>query len=197
MHGYFLLSNDAKMAKSAGEFLRLSLLQERGYDPLAYRYLCLTAHYRTQMSFSWEALDSAVTALDRMRRAIHALPIESAEPEASYVARFTEQINDDLNVPRALAVAWEVLRGDLPPAIRRATLVKFDDVLGLRLASWRPTEEVVPAEVQALADARAAARRNKAWAEADRLRGELAAAGWEMEDLGQGFKLKRHKPDRE
>jgi len=197
MHGYFLLSNDAKMAKSAGEFLRLSLLQERGYDPLAYRYLCLTAHSRTQMSFSWEALDSAVTALDRMRRAIHALPIEPAEPEASYVARFSEQINDDLNVPRALAVAWEVVRGELPPAIRRATLVKFDDILGLRLALWQPTEEVVPADVQALADARAAARKDKAWAEADRLRGELAAAGWEMEDLGQGFKLKRQKSDRE
>ncbi len=114
-------------------------------------------------------------------------------PDATYVARFTDQINDDLNVPRALAVAWEVLRGDLPPAIRRATLVRFDDVLGLGLADWRPTEEVVPTEVQAMAEARAAARRDKAWSEADRLRGALAAAGWEMEDLGQGFKLKRIK----
>ena len=86
---------------------------------------------------------------------------------------------------------------DLPPAIRRATLVKFDEILGLRLAVWRPTQEVVPPDVQALADARAAARSNKAWAEADRLRAELAAAGWEMEDLGQGFKLKRQVPVRE
>jgi len=194
LHGYFLLANDAKMAKSAGEFLRLSLLQERGYDPLAYRYLCLTAHYRTQMSFSWESLDAATTALDRMRQGVHALPDESsAQPDAAYIARFTDQVNDDLNVPRALAVAWEVLRGDLPPAIRRATLVKFDDVLGLRLADWRPTQEVVPPDVQALADARAGARRDKSWAEADRLRAALAAAGWDMEDLGQGFKLKRLK----
>ncbi len=183
------------MAKSAGEFLRLSLLQERGYDPLAYRYLCLTAHYRTQMSFSWEALDGSATALDRMRQGFYALPVEtSAQPDPSYVARFTDQINDDLNVPRALAVAWEVLRGDdLPPAIRRATLDKFDAVLGLRLAAWKPVEEAVPADVQALADARAAARASKAWAEADRLRGALAAAGWEMEDLGEGYKLKRLK----
>jgi cysteinyl-tRNA synthetase len=194
LHGYFLLSNDAKMAKSAGEFLRLSLLQERGYDPLAYRYLCLTAHYRTQMSFSWESLDAATTALDRMRQGVHALPDESsAQPDATYIARFTDHVNDDLNVPRALALAWEVLRGDLPPAIRRATLVKFDAVLGLGLGEWRPMEEIVPGDVLALADARAAARGAKAWAEADRLRGALAAAGWEMEDLGQGFKLKRLK----
>jgi cysteinyl-tRNA synthetase len=194
MHGYFLLQNDAKMAKSAGGFLRVQLLQDKGYDPLAYRYLCLTAHYRTQMSFSWESLDAATTALDRLRHGVHALPGESsAQPDAAYIARFTDQLNDDLNVPRALAVAWEVLRGDLPPAIRRATLVRFDAVLGLGLAQWRPTEEVVPADVQALADARAAARGAKAWAEADRLRGALAAAGWEMEDLGQCFKLKRVK----
>jgi cysteinyl-tRNA synthetase len=194
MHGYFLTTNNAKMAKSSGDFLRISLLQERGYDPLAYRYLCLTAHYRTQMRFSWEALDAATTALDRMRQGIHALPDESsAQPEAAYIARFTDQVNDDLNVPRALAVAWEVLRGDLPPAVRRATLIKFDDVCGLRLAQWQPTEEVAPPDVQALADARAAARGSKAWAEADRLRGALAASGWEMEDLAKGFKLKRIK----
>jgi cysteinyl-tRNA synthetase len=194
LHGYFLLSNDAKMAKSAGEFLRLELLQQRGYDPLAYRYLCLTAHYRTQMSFSWEALDAASTALDRMRQGFHALPVEpSAQPDAPYVERFTDQINDDLNVPRALAVAWEVLRGDLPAAVRRATLAKFDEVLGLRLIFWQPTREVVPPDIQALAEARARARTGKAWVEADRLRGELAAAGWEMEDLAAGYKLKRLK----
>ena len=194
LHGYFLLTNDAKMAKSAGEFLRISLLQDKGYDPLAYRYLCLTAHYRTQMNFSWEALDAATTALDRMRQGVHALPADvSAQPDAAYIARFTEQVNDDLNVPRALAVAWEVLRGDLPPAIRRATLVRFDEVFGLGLAAWTPREEVIPPEVQALAEARSGARAGKAWADADRLRGELAAAGWEMEDLPQGYKLKRLK----
>ena len=125
MHGYFLLLNDAKMAKSAGEFLRVQSLLERGYDPLVYRYLCLTAHYRTQMSFSWEAMDAAATALDRMRNGFHALPRRTdAQPDAAYVERFTDEINDDLNVPRALAVAWEVLRGDLPPAVRRATLAQ-------------------------------------------------------------------------
>ncbi len=187
MHGYFLLLNDAKMAKSAGEFLRVQTLVARGYDPLVYRYLCLTAHYRTQMSFSWEAMDAAATALDRMRNGFFALPAQaSAEADAGYLERFTDEINDDLNVPRALAVAWEVLRGDLAPAVKRATLLRFDDVLGLGLAQWQPTEVEVPGDVRALADARAEARKSKQWVEADRLRGELAALGWEMEDLPAG-----------
>jgi cysteinyl-tRNA synthetase len=100
-------------------------------------------------------------------------------------------LNDDLNVPRALAVAWEVLRGGLPPAIRRTTLLRFDEVLGLSLAQWVPREEPVPPEVRELAEARAAARRAKQWDEADRLRALLLDAGWEMEDQAQGYRLKR------
>jgi cysteinyl-tRNA synthetase len=192
MHGYFLLLNDAKMAKSAGEFLRVQSLVERGYDPLVYRYLCLTAHYRTQMSFSWEAMDAAATALDRMRNGFFALPADAgAKADAGYLDRFTDEVNDDLNVPRALAVAWEVLRGGLPPAVKRATLLRFDEVLGLRLAQWQPREEEAPGEVEALAEARLAARKAKNWAEADRLRGELASQGWEMEDQPSGYRLRK------
>ncbi|MCC7217175.1 MAG: cysteine--tRNA ligase, partial [Burkholderiales bacterium] len=191
MHGYFLLLDNAKMAKSAGEFLRVQSLQERGYDPLVYRYLCLTAHYRTQMSFSWDAMDAAATALDRMRNGVYALRAEPpAAPDAGSVARFTGELNDDLNVPRALAVAWDVLRGDLPAPAKRATLVKFDEVLGLGLAGWVPREVPVPPEIRALADARAAARRARQWSDADRLRAELAAAGWDMEDQPEGYRLK-------
>ena len=194
MHGYFLLLNDAKMAKSAGEFLRLESLIARGYDPLVYRYLCLTAHYRTQMSFSWEAMDAAATALDRMRNGVFALPSDpNAAPDAAYLDRFTGEINDDLNVPRALAVAWEVLRGDLAPAVKRATLLRFDEVLGLRLAQWQPAQQHVPPDVAAIAEARAAARKAKQWADADRLRAELAGRGWEMEDQPAGYRLKRQK----
>jgi cysteinyl-tRNA synthetase len=193
MHGYFLLSNDAKMAKSAGEFLRLQSLTDRGYDPLAYRYLCLTGHYRGQMNFTWDALDAAATALDRMRQGVYALRDAGAgEPDAALVERFTADINDDLNLPRALAIAWEALRGDLPAPVRRATLLAFDRVFGLGLAAWEPKVEAVPDAVKALAEARAAARAAKDWAEADRLRAELQAAGWEMEDGARGaYALKR------
>ncbi len=192
LHGYFLLQNDAKMAKSAGEFLRLSSLTERGYDPLAYRYLCLTAHYRSQLNFTWDAQDAAAVALDRMRQGVYASRnAGAAAPDAQRIERFGNEINDDLNTPRALAVAWETLRGDLPPAVRRATLLAFDGVLGLGLATWEPKEEAIPGDVKALAEARAEARRAKRWAEADRLRGALQAAGWEMEDRSDGYALKR------
>jgi cysteinyl-tRNA synthetase len=123
---------------------------------------------------------------------VFALPADPAvTPDAAYLARFTEQINDDLNVPRGLAVGWEVLRGDLPPAAKRATLLRFDAVLGLRLAEWAPRQEEVPSEIAALAESRAAARKARQWAEADRLRGELAAKGWDMEDTPTGYRLKR------
>jgi cysteinyl-tRNA synthetase len=192
MHGYFLLSNDAKMAKSAGEFLRLQSLIDRGYDPLAYRYLCLTAHYRGQLNFTWEALDAAATALDRMRGGVHALGDSGvAAPDPDLVERFTNEINDDLNLPRALAVAWETLRGGLPAVVRKATLLRFDAVFGLGLATWTPKQEIIPDAIATLAEARLAARASKNWDEADRLRAELHAAGWEMEDRPQGYALKR------
>ena len=192
MHGYFLLANDAKMAKSAGGFLRIASLVERGYDPLAYRYLCLTAHYRTQLNFTWDALDAAATGLDRMRNGFFALAHDAtARPDREVIERFSGFVNDDLNVPRALAVAWETLRGDLPSAVKRATLARFDDVFGLGLAEWKPKVEDVPADVRALADERAAARKSKNWKESDRLRAELHAMGWEMEDRPDGYALKR------
>jgi cysteinyl-tRNA synthetase len=190
MHGYFLLSNDAKMAKSAGEFLRLKALTDRGYDPLAYRYLCLTAHYRTQMNFTWDALDAATTALDRLRNGVYSLGAPD-EADARYIERFGAELNNDLNTPRAMAIAWEVLRGDLPVAARKATLLAFDRVFGLKLATWQPRNETIPAEIQSLAAARAAARAAKQWAEADRLRVALHETGWEMEDSADGYALKR------
>ena len=190
MHGYFLLANDAKMAKSAGEFLRLKVLTDRGYDPLAYRYLCLTAHYRTQMNFTWDALDAATTALDRLRSGIHGLGA-SGKADAGYLERFGAELNADLNTPRAMAVAWEVLRGELPPPARKATLLAFDRVFGLSLAAWKPKAEAIPEAVQLLAAARAAARASRQWAEADRLRLALHESGWEMEDGAEGYALKR------
>jgi cysteinyl-tRNA synthetase len=194
MHAYFLLSNDAKMAKSAGEFLRLQSLIDRGYDPLAYRYLCLTAHYRTQLNFTWDALDAAAKGLDRLRNGVFALgefDANFAGPDPGYRERFTAEINDDLNLPRALALGWEVLRGNLAAGTKKATLLDFDRVFGLGLGLWSPKSEWIPESIAALAAARAAARASRQWGEADRLRAEIQAAGWEMEDRADGYSLKR------
>jgi cysteinyl-tRNA synthetase len=191
MHGYFLLEGDAKMAKSAGDFLRVAALVERGYDPLAFRYLCFTGHYRTQLNFTWDALDAAATGLERMRTGFHALPATDARPDEALMERFTANVNDDLNAPRALAVAWEALRGDLDSGVKRATLARFDEVFGLKLAQWQPASDTIPDDIRALAEARAAARRARNWPEADRLRAALHDAGWEMEDRADAYALKR------
>ncbi len=188
MHGYFLITNDAKMSKSSGEFLRVQLLLGKGYDPIAYRYLCLTAHYRTQMNFSWEALDAAQTGLARLRTAVHALG-EPTTPDAAFVARLIDILNEDLNFPQALALMHEALKSDLPAPVKKATLLKFDEAFGLGLAIWVPLVVEAPAAVRAIADARWAARNAKDWAEADRLRGELTALGWAMKDGKEGYAL--------
>ena len=188
MHGYFLITNDAKMSKSSGEFLRVQLLIDKGYDPIAYRYLCLTGHYRSQLTFSWEALDAAQTGLNRLRNTLFSLGAATT-PDAGFVARFMEKLNDDLNFPQALALGFEVLKSDLAAGIKKATLLKFDEAFGFCLASWMPKIDVVPADVRVVADARWAARNAKDWAEADLLRGELAALGWAMKDGKDSYAL--------
>ncbi len=186
MHGYFLLTNDAKMSKSSGDFLRVQLLIDKGYDPLAYRYLCLTANYRSQLNFGWEALDAAQTALDRLRQNVYALG-EAGVADGPYVARFIDKLNEDLNFPQALALAYEVWKSDWAAPVKKATILKFDEAFGLQLAQWQPKEIIVPDTVRAVADARWAARSAKDWAEADRLRGELTALGWGMKDGKDGY----------
>jgi len=190
MHGYFILLNSAKMSKSSGEFLRVQLLLDKGYDPIAYRYLCLTAHYRSQLTFSWDALDAAQTALERLRNTSHGLG-PAGEADAAFVARFMDKLNDDLNFPQALALAYELLKSDLPAPVKKATLLRFDEALGFDLANWVPKVEEVPPPVRAVADARWAARNGKDWAEADRLRGELTVLGWSMKDGKDGYTLSR------
>ena len=183
LHGYFLKLERDKMSKSAGGFIRLQTLAERGLDPLAFRYFCLTAHYRTHLAFTWEALAGAAKALERLRAAARGPVI--ADPDEAALARFTEALDDDLNFPRALAVAWEVAKG--PEATRSATLRRFDLALGLGLGTERPAE--VPAEIVELAQARQRARARRDFPEADRLRRELQAQGWRVADGAEGFTL--------
>jgi cysteinyl-tRNA synthetase len=190
MHGYFLQLGGAKMAKSTGEFLRLQLLRDKGYDPIAYRFMMLTGHYRTQMDFSWEALDAATTALNRLRMLTYGLgDAGSATPDNSFVARWMDRLNDDLNFPQATALLWELTKSDLPNDAKKATILKFDEAFGLRLSEWVPELVAVPPEVQEIANQRWAARTAKDWGEADRLRGALTEAGWSMKDGKDSYDL--------
>jgi cysteinyl-tRNA synthetase len=189
LHGQFLTLDAEKMSKSGGAFLRLQTLVARGIDPLAYRYLCLTAHYRSPLRFTWDALDAAQAALDRLR-ALYASWPEGGEADPAAVARFGAELDQDLNLPRALAQAWSVARGDLPEAVRRASFDRFDMVLGLGLGTRRPVGAVAPEAIRALAEARIAARAARDWARADALRDELAEQGWHVVDEATGQSLR-------
>jgi cysteinyl-tRNA synthetase len=189
MHGYFLQIDETRMGKSEGNFLRLQRLIDLGYDPLAWRFFCLSAHYRAKQNFAWEALDGGATALDRLRRAAQEWgPAGSSDPAS--MDRFVAQVNEDLNMPRALAVTWELVRSDLPDPTKKATLLAFDKVLGLRLGEWQPTVTTVPDEVQALAAQRQQARKEKRWQDADALREQIREAGYEIEDTAEGSRLR-------
>ncbi|MFT4798363.1 MAG: cysteinyl-tRNA synthetase [Candidatus Azotimanducaceae bacterium] len=191
MHGYFLQLDNAKMSKSTGEFLRLKALIERDIDPLVYRYFCLTAHYRTQMSFSWESLNSNGIALRRLYEASYEWGDASGEPLADYMERFMTCVNDDLNMPRALAVTWDLVKSDAAPGQKKATLLAFDQIFGLKIETWEPVILAVPEEILLVADAREAARKNKEWARADELRDEALAAGYVIEDTRDGPRVKK------
>jgi cysteinyl-tRNA synthetase len=192
MHGYFLQINEARMAKSAGHFLRVVDLMEQGYDPLVYRFFCLSAHYRTKLNFTWESMDGAATALDRLRSSVYEWGVPGRLDE-DYLSRFIDQVNDDLNLPRALAVAWDLVRSDLPASTKKATILQFDRILGLGLADWQPQVEEIPSEIISLVDERQRARAEKRWQEADELRAQITEAGYEIEDTPQGPKVKRRK----
>jgi cysteinyl-tRNA synthetase len=191
MHGHFLLLADAKMAKSAGDFLRMQTLVERSYDPLAYRYFCMGAHYRTNLSFSWDALDAAATALNRLRSVVYQWERPGAA-DSKYVHMFKGEINNDLNMPRALALTWELVKGDLPPSTKKATVLQFDRVFGLGLADWSQQETMIPHEIMVLVQEREKARSAKQWSEADVLREQVKTAGYEIEDTPDGPKI-RHR----
>jgi cysteinyl-tRNA synthetase len=199
MHGEFLTMDDAKMAKSAGNIIRVADLPDLGYEPLVFRHLALMAHYRSKLDFTADAMHAAASGLERLRRAVTDAPDDAnvdlgAEPMASYRDRFVAAIADDLGLPRALAVAHEVASAvSLEPTQRRALLLDFDRVLGLSLDAPAADAPPLPAEALALLERRAAAREARDWATADALRGELAALGVEVRDTADGQEATRRR----
>ena len=186
MHGYFLQLGDAKMAKSAGGFLRVQTLIDRGYDPLVYRLFCLSASYRSKLNFKWESIEGAARQLNRLRLAVHGWGEPAAEADETYMQRFTEVVNNDLNMPRAMSVTWDLVRSDLPDGLKKATIMRFDEILGLSLAEWAPEAATVPDHITALAEDRRQARAEKRYADADALRDQIIAAGFDIKDTPKG-----------
>ncbi|WP_374283516.1 cysteine--tRNA ligase [Novosphingobium sp.] len=208
MHNNFLVERSGKMSKSSGEFLRLQLLIDKGYHPLAYRMLCLQAHYRSELEFSWEGLGAALVRLKRLVLAVAGLRGQGAEPAAApgarfapYLERFAAAVADDLNTPVALTVLEEVAAlKKVDAGEKLAALAAMDAVLGLDLLALdravlriRPKAATITEdEIETALAARKAARADKDFARSDALRDDLAARGVEVMDgdpLGWEWKL--------
>lgn len=194
LHGEFLIvGGGEKMAKSAGEFLTLQSLIDRGYDPLAYRYLCLQVHYRSKLTFTWDSLDAAKTGYNRLKAFIDLASRAGGTEQPwmrEYRDRFKEAVTDDLNMPRAVAVMWELIReaNSRQELDVLDVLYDFDQVLGLRLseAAASAQEREIEPEFAALIVEREKARAERNWARADEIRKELSAAGIALEDRPEG-----------
>jgi cysteinyl-tRNA synthetase len=190
LHVNFILVNGEKMSKSLNNLYTLSDLIERGYEPLVYKMFNLSSNYRSQINFTWEGMDSAKTALNRLREGYlkHSEGTETI-PESEikdYETRFLDAVNDDLNMPVAMSVVWDVVRNPKKSKDLQKLLLKFDEVLGLDLANYKPTQNTIPEEIMALVNQRNTARQNKDWAESDRLRDELVSKGYTVKDTKEG-----------
>lgn len=197
LHGEFLvIGKDTKMAKSGENFITLTTLEKEGYHPLDYRYFCLGTHYRMPLTFSHEALDGAKTARKRLVEKVLELKKNKDQVDEkkirSYLEQFTADVNDDLNIPRTLAIVWEVVKdGKLNEAEKYTLLLKFDEVFGLGLKDVEEEKVDIPAEVTRLAEERLKARNNKDWKRSDELRDQIKALGFVVGDTKDGFEIKR------
>ncbi len=193
LHNEFLVLEGQKMAKSGENFITLSTLQEKGFDPLDYRYFCLGTHYRKPLMFSYEALEGAKAGRKRLNEKFLELKksgTASAQKQKKYLEAFTDDIDDDLNTPKALAVLWDLLEDEnLSDKDKRSLLLKFDKVLGLNLNKLKKEKLKIPVEVKRLADERLKARSNKDWKKADELREKIKALGYIVGDTKEGYEI--------
>src|SRR5438270_12322182 len=192
MHGGHLLLAGARMAKSAGNFFRITELEDRGFSPLAFRYLMLQAKYRTKLNFSPDAMGGADHAVRQLRDRVSEWSAAPDGPRADFDERFRAAIADDLDLPAAMALVSELIRSDLAPGAKARLLIEWDRVLGLDLAR-SPEREALPDGAAALLSSREKARVAKDFATADRLRDELAAMGVAVPDTpgGQRWEVRR------
>lgn len=193
-HGEFLLNDAGKMSKSSGEFLTLSVLKDKGYDPLDYRYFCLTGHYRSQLKFSYEALDHARSArrslVDRIRELKGTAEASKApgKKAKAYMDAFDSAMENDLSSPQALSQLWLMLKDDLPASDKLAAIYHMDGILGLRLEAIEPAAagDVGGADEERLLAERTAAKKAKDYKRADEIRAELFDRGFIVRDTPSG-----------
>lgn len=189
--------NDArgKMSKSKGDFLTVSLLEQKGYNPLVYRMFCLQSHYRKPLTFSYDSLDNTAKAYDKLIKKIATLDNDTEvdkEQAQPYIDKFKEAMDNDLNTSLGLTAVYDVLKADINGAIKRYVLSEYDKVLSLDLLSGEKRQDTdsstADAEIDALIEKRTQARKNKDWATADEIRDRLKALHIVVEDTPNGIK---------
>ncbi len=198
-HVHHLNDETGKMSKSKGEFLTVSLLEEKGYNPVAYRLFCLQSHYRKPLTFSYDALTQAEGTYKKLKKRIASIP-EDGSADASKVSewhdKFVEEVGNDVNTSMGITLLYDVLKSDLNGATKRAVIDDFDKVLSLNLLSSEADEALeVDAELAAYVEEkiseRAAAKKEKNFALADEIRAELLNKGIVIEDTREGVKWKK------
>lgn len=188
LHGEHLLVEGQKMAKSLNNFFTPRDLEARGFNPLAFRYLVLTAHYRTKLNFTWDSLSAAQEGLEHLQE--EALKLKKNKEicrDKEIKDKFTTLINNDLNVPGALALVWEAIK---EKKISYKTLLEFDSVFGLDIQKKLGQKIKIPLVVKKLLDQREKARKLKDWQKSDAIREKIKKIGFEVEDVGGSQKLK-------
>lgn len=195
MHGEFLLINGGKMSKSLGNVYLLRDIIDRGYSPLAYKMFCFSANYRNKLNFTWEAIDAANKALIKLKEAyvkhLEGNDMVSDEIISDYENRFHEAINNDLNMPLALSIVWEVAKNPNKSKKLAELLLKFDTVMGLKLDEQEKKDLDIPQEITELIEQRKKAKQDKNWELADKIRDEIIKKGYTIKDTKDGIVLEK------
>jgi len=195
VHCVFLLIDGGRMGKSLGNAYTIEDVEKRGFDPLVIRYFYLTGHYRKQLNFTWEALQAASTALSNLRELVWrskqgtertVLSDEKLTQIEQLRQAFGAALENDLNIPEALAVVWEVAKSNIPGRDKAELIESFDEVLGLRLSTWEPEVIEIPQQVTELVTQRDLARKAKDFAKSDALRLEIQLLGFDVQDNQSG-----------
>ena len=196
MHGEYLLIDGGKMSKSLGNVYLVKDFVKRGYNPIVYKLFSYSCHYRNKLNFTWEGIEAASKSLERLKKGyiVHLNGKDEVDEDVinAYEERFHKAINDDLNMPAAMGVVWEVVRQDKKSDKFAKLLLKFDTVLGLKIDEEcnKPKEEL-PEEILKLKEKRKKARENKEWNKSDELRGIIKEKGYEIKDTKDGMEVKK------
>jgi len=187
LHGNFLTFKGEKVSKSKGGLYTISELQKKDYEPLSYRYLCLTTHYRKGLNFSLKNLDSGQNTYQRLKNIISEIK-RDRQLNKKYLKEFESAINDDLNMPKALQVLWKLVRDEKADG-KIKTIKKMDEIFGLDL--FKQEKIKIPAEVRKLVDEREKLRKKKEWKKADEIRSKIKKLGYVLEDRKEGGRVRK------